>query len=1281
MSCRVVHPSHRVPCFRAPSFALLALSVLLIHSDAEERGAKVALISDVAPDPDFEPKLRAAGCQVVVTPASERDWEKLSQFHVWLILDWSPEQVDPELLRRFLEAGGGVFISIFSTDIIHDRFPAWNALLGPYGAAARREQVVDREHQWVQPRWGRSYAWTTHFAESPITEGLSALWYPDHTQNRQGLKLGNSCLVVDQHWIPVVRTMPSGGAFALTATGAPDFDRMTQASPPLLAVREVGRGRLAVQSFPAFYNFSGGYTLMVDGIVMERGDGLRRSDGAVLLLNTFRWLAEPALAAGIPDGWKPEKPLPQKPWPGPAVRLDQWEWMRPVRTETHQPTPPPVHHFRGLLGAHTALSNGTGSVAEQGQAAMAAGYDFIIFTEHLGEMTAEKYARLVSECKAASSARFLAVPGLDVQVQPWGNPRSPLWKYLLFGFERFPESRHLSEDGKLFAHQFDNWYFAEQAPGVAVHSLSERGLPGWFYAFYNCFSLFTYRSGELRDDAVAEFMRVADNGAYLLPVVTHLCYSVEDIGRARQAAFQFYVNVRRQEKESPADYRGALESVVSLLRFGEGTNGGFRSPQPCFVSSGPLLEEYTMAGGYPADLQYLDRLRLVAGVSSEADLAAISIFDGDRPYRRYAVSGRHATVSAEDYASRYWHFVVQASDAAGGRMVSSMMACGSWLNWARMCTDQQNIIAGPHLYFKGHSTLVRLPTPPPNAVRFWAGEGDDGPDGANWNVCLCADVDESGGLKAGNLYAPPEFHLDLASPHVNVVHADQRWKGGREQAFEGPADPLRLHVRIHTFYPAMNQSWKFADYYRPCPPQVGWALVEGEAELTRDVSPRPEALVNLLLVSVDGGNGEQCVYSPADSIPTKCLICKRPDSGWKRDGRLAEGGMLMIAPVTTGAFCLYPLTSGLSFSLRQNGGGWNLLVGFHLDGVRKKGERFPVRFALGRGIPGNRIEDALAAFQSFAASFAFSTPQPFFRLKPKMGRIRSMRGILDLDSEDNGFLGRLEGADQRREVVGVRIHGLTERWDAGVVVPERQWLRRIGFVEKTGYTSLDQTEPKATFYIGNLLVCDNPQVDLRLIDATKAWCRFQAHNSGPEPATITVRPARGFQKVYPIPRFAQPATIPPGVTLTLEVGTRPKTPRWEHVYDGVDTQHTTGVMTAADHDAQAVQVRVARAGIHKPGFLLHELWSSDEPAGQREAVFRLKVPLAGGDSEVARIEVLNRTCDVVLQSRLLLGSDFKKADKFQDFSLAFDRPMSDAMDYRVYWFGSSDLCLDTVTVK
>jgi len=63
-------------------------------------------------------------------------------------------------------------------------------------------------------------------------------------------------------------------------------------APPLLAARQHGKGRVVVFPTHTTYWINAGHHRIWEQICMEKGDG------AKLLDNIYRWLAEPSLASG-----------------------------------------------------------------------------------------------------------------------------------------------------------------------------------------------------------------------------------------------------------------------------------------------------------------------------------------------------------------------------------------------------------------------------------------------------------------------------------------------------------------------------------------------------------------------------------------------------------------------------------------------------------------------------------------------------------------------------------------------------------------------------------------------------------------------------------------------------------------------------------------------------------------------------------------------------------------------------------------------------------------------
>ena len=81
------------------------------------------------------------------------------------------------------------------------------------------------------------------------------------------------------------------------------------------------------------------------------------------------------------------------------------------------PIDPKLKTVRGLIGARTALSGGSGSIAEFAAAAKGAKLDFLIFLEDFSAFAHNKSAfeAMVGECGAHSDASLLLLPGYRIK--------------------------------------------------------------------------------------------------------------------------------------------------------------------------------------------------------------------------------------------------------------------------------------------------------------------------------------------------------------------------------------------------------------------------------------------------------------------------------------------------------------------------------------------------------------------------------------------------------------------------------------------------------------------------------------------------------------------------------------------------------------------------------------------------------------------------------------------------------------------------------------------------
>jgi hypothetical protein len=122
---------------------------------------------------------------------------------------------------------------------------------------------------------------------------------------------------------------------------------------------------------------------MVEGVVLNSGDGRRKSDTQKLLFNSLRWLSEPSLQAGKPGGYRPKPKPPVVAAPEAVTQPVSWsDWKK----EPIVGLDAPYKNYVGLIGAHSGLGGGRGTTEENIQAARQAGYDFIAFTEDLSRV-------------------------------------------------------------------------------------------------------------------------------------------------------------------------------------------------------------------------------------------------------------------------------------------------------------------------------------------------------------------------------------------------------------------------------------------------------------------------------------------------------------------------------------------------------------------------------------------------------------------------------------------------------------------------------------------------------------------------------------------------------------------------------------------------------------------------------------------------------------------------------------------------------------------------------
>ncbi len=296
-----------------------------------------------------------------------------------------------------------------------ETYTAYQHFLENYGAHYTMSLTNDSDPaRLVKAMFCNLYS--TETIAPPFNDGVPGLLYLAGTSQS-----GISCPVsidTDANWTPVVKASPTakavGWAEERIKSILPYVNAQPETAPTLLAVREVGKGRLAALGITAEWIFESPSNCPPVEDMLSRGHDGKPSNWLHLYANLFRWLAQPTLDAG--KGGEPTMPSVLLPPPAnDALRgwademLKPRDWTKPAAAIDDQT------QLHGLIGARSNYSGGKATVEEWVKSAKAAGLTTLVFLEPLEYTSEENFNKLKADCAKCSDDTFFACPGL------WGK--------------------------------------------------------------------------------------------------------------------------------------------------------------------------------------------------------------------------------------------------------------------------------------------------------------------------------------------------------------------------------------------------------------------------------------------------------------------------------------------------------------------------------------------------------------------------------------------------------------------------------------------------------------------------------------------------------------------------------------------------------------------------------------------------------------------------------------------------------------------------------------------
>ncbi|HEY3376393.1 MAG TPA: hypothetical protein VGL77_02775 [Armatimonadota bacterium] len=1068
-------------------------------------------------------ELRNAGYALDAHPFDQRGMgtytfrDELAQYNVVVMLTPLPTdgqgnydkytQRLADDLRWFVEQGGGIFflpaLGYFGTDVI-----TANKFLAQWGGAEMfDEQLVDKASETLAPNYPWPFAYTTNITPSSVTQGVRGLWYPAQSFG-PGARM-TAPVKFSPPWTVVLR----GEKSASTVGGKPYQDQPRDtfpSAPPIMGIREAGPGRLALLPMAPTVHFVGGLHPAWQGVTWNKGIGDKPSDFARLAVNTLNWLAEPSVQSATLGGYQEPPRVTEKP--APPEPLD---WKTAVF-----PTPPADRKtYRGLLGAVSPYGGGESSVADYAAAAANAGQDFLIFTDPLDKMTAEKWAKLSADCAAASTDKLVVLPGLQYLDLP-GN------HYILYGTFAWPKpelAADLFTPDKTRIFDTYKWDAHTGYRMVMLHSLASNPNRVLDLRHYGGIAVKTYQVDQLTDDAYPQYLLLEENTQYPIPCAIHFINNASQVAIAAHVGLQTCVWAHSME-----DLRKQLDR--------EWANSYFANPHNYYLSNGPILEDWSELNmnSWRPDAPGTDRWMARARVSGTAKITALEVLDGRKPYRFFRPNTDRVEQIFSGLQGPQHQFTLHVRDAAGGEMIASQLKSHTMIHVAFSCSDRQNWLGdgtmGYKLWPPSWQASVNISKLDKYFPPLWDGTGSGQGGLAAFGMQPVGKATDS----EGNVYRlGATRRLLFASRDCTVMEQvtdqvydrDGLWGDCKPTAPVRPATFLRQRL--------------LTTNYRQYTDGDGFLLIDGQAQAQADFTNQT-LLVNCLefrqsekatpgslcYASFPNGDGRQIVRDLTAGMA----------NGYGPNVMLRPGDYIARYPRILGAPGMFALSKNLRTTWSaMTDTGVSVTLGVPLASPEiKKGQEICYRtlamISLAPFTAGNN------GFEMARRAFGLDGQAPSYVVRPQRGSVRSQQYELCLSADKGSVLVSFDKAELPAPLPIV-VEGFAGNLPGILLDLETREVRRFTVFEGKGYLCVELNRPRQLF-LGAPLAFTTPALIADVIDYHPDTLTVEVHNPTSAPLTA---------KILPAPEFALAAgqaptvTVPAGSSLTIMLAVKKST--------------------------------------------------------------------------------------------------------------------------------------------
>ena len=982
-----------------------------------------------------------------------------------------------EALSKYVSEGGGLLIQPRPVRYANDdEEKYWNIVYKAFDLELLHEGILDKKNLFknkIKPNLDAEFFSTSNIKQHPVSADISTLNLPLRSYYPNA---GTPAVKYGPEWQIVI----GGESTAKSYISDPvqnilstEKEGFYKSEPPVVAVRQFGKGRIVSIAVDKLFTGMNYLNPFWSNIVENSGS-------MKLMAQSVKWISEPN--ASVKD-FGTYNPIEHK-----GVRFPEscsWDDDEPAK---------------GIIGAHTSYTDGSGTVEDFVKAAKKAGLSFIVFADPLEQLSAEKLAKLKKDCAKFTNSKFFACPGIEFTdgsgIRWLFCGEKIMWPGGVVFHNDYGGTYPLW-DGKAVNHYGKYSELSNYCTSAVINynELRAKGAsPENMWWFYNVIP-YAYDGNKLIADNFKDWLFALRDLRRVSPLSFTRIKNPDEVALAATVSFTGLKSVddAKRSLNSRCTPYWAAQNAIQFTSYGDNVE---------------ILDWKTVNDQMEQNIRYTkgaQRIKLKFTVKSPAGIKDVKVYDSDYGIIRRFISSSNDSVFTKNFElvhDKQHILTLVAEDINGKKAISSMVMLYSYKQGLFRCGDNLNILGPLGMYWHpDRSEMFPLVKDFRNA-EFLSVQGWDrgGPDCPVPGGRLADHIN----IKGIGEYPNPgdketmlgkRMNVQLASNNLQIAEMkmdsiierfdNQKRPGPSFASIARKISDNEYFERTDRMIAPMDRmdhyvAWNHRRLHESLSNYMGSYLWhEGEIKFKKDVVLTGSVPIPLAWSSepldLNKKWGNILIVKDAEKGDLKLELRNEKDRIATK-GRIAAGGYATHMNFPVGYIGIV-VPEGMDFAYSSSLPG-RLSVGIGKEGQEiKAGTVLKYAFLAGDFTDQN---DSSARLEYVSKAFNMAGGKDGYPVDVKVGEFQSAVFFFSIRADKNEALFTLGPKKDIGIDLPIKVTGIEDNGCAAVYTTDRKWFRFVSVMDSTAYLQ-EPIDEKNEIWAGNIFVADNKNVAMTLV--------------------------------------------------------------------------------------------------------------------------------------------------------------------------------------------------------